>query len=93
MFYNTFQGIAFQQNKNLEVDSEVDSKEDSKEGSEKLMEDLEKVLYPCVGLQSQDGSVEVNFGHKKFKYAGNLFLMISDLPLFNLFYFNITIYE
>ena len=57
------------------------------------MEVLEKGLYPCVGLQSQDGSVEVNFGHKKFKYAGNLFLMISDLPLFNLFYFNITIYE
>jgi len=57
------------------------------------LEVLEKGLYPCVGLQSQDGSVEVNFGHKKFKYAGNLFLMISDLPLFNLFYFNITIYE
>jgi len=74
-------------------DSEEDSEEDSKEDSEKLMEVLEKGLYPCVGLQSQDGSVEVNFGHKKFKYAGNLFLMISDLPLFNLFYFNITIYE
>ena len=57
------------------------------------MEVLEKGLYPCVGLQSQGGVVEVNFGHKKFKYAGSLFLIISDLPLFNLFYFNITIYE
>ena len=38
---------------------------------------LEKGLYPCVGLQSQDGSVEVNFGHRKFKYTGNLFLTIS----------------
>ena len=55
---------------------------------EDLKEVLEKGLYPCVGLQSQDGVVEVNFNHKKFKYAGNLFLMISDFPLFNLFYFN-----
>ena len=38
---------------------------------EDLKEVLEKGLYPCVGLQSQDGSVEVNFGHKKFKYTGN----------------------
>ena len=35
------------------------------------MEVLKKGLYPCVGLQSQDGVVEVNFGYKKFKYAGN----------------------
>ncbi|RIB27519.1 hypothetical protein C2G38_1764958 [Gigaspora rosea] len=26
------------------------------------------ILYPCVGFRSQDGSVEVNFGHKQFKY-------------------------
>ncbi|RIB26953.1 concanavalin A-like lectin/glucanase domain-containing protein [Gigaspora rosea] len=30
---------------------------------------LEGTLYPCVGLGSQGGSVEVNFGSKKFKYA------------------------
>ena len=58
---------------------------------EDLKEVLEKGLYPCVGLQSQDGVVEVNFSHKKFKYAGNLFLMISDFSLFNLIYFNNTI--
>ena len=52
MFYNTFQGIAFQ---DLEKD---------------LTEDL---MYPCIGMISQDGSVEVNFGYRKFKYAGNLF--------------------
>ncbi|GES94386.1 ran-binding protein [Rhizophagus clarus] len=32
-------------------------------------QDLEgNLLYPCVGFKSQGGSVEVNFGHKKFKY-------------------------
>jgi len=59
MFYNTFQGIAFQ-------DLEKDLTED-------LIEVLEKGLNPCIGMISQDGSVEVNFGYRKFKYAGNLF--------------------
>ena len=59
IFYNTFKGIAFQ-NENLEDLKEV----------------LGKGLYPCVGLKSQGGSVEVNFGHKKFKYAGNFILII-----------------
>ncbi|KAF0345087.1 SPRY-domain-containing protein [Gigaspora margarita] len=26
-------------------------------------------LYPCVGLRSQGGSIEVNFGSRKFKFA------------------------
>ena len=34
--------------------------------------DLKDILYPCVGLGSQGGSIEVNFGHKKFKYAGKV---------------------
>ena len=42
--------------------------EDSEEDLKKV---LEKGLYPCVGMVSQGGSVEVNFGHKMFKYAGN----------------------
>ncbi|RIB19029.1 hypothetical protein C2G38_1301160 [Gigaspora rosea] len=29
---------------------------------------LKNKLYPCVGLRSQDASVEANFGHNKFKY-------------------------
>ncbi|KAF0542533.1 SPRY-domain-containing protein [Gigaspora margarita] len=29
------------------------------------------ILYPCVGLRSHGASIEVNFGHKKFKYAIN----------------------
>ena len=79
MFYNTFQGIAFQQNKNLKENLEKDSEESSEEDStEDLVEVLEKGLYSCIGMTSQDGSVEVNFGHKKFKYTGNLFLIISD---------------
>ncbi|CAG8649205.1 1592_t:CDS:2 [Funneliformis caledonium] len=32
-------------------------------------QDLKDFLYPCVGMFSQDGFIEVNFGHKKFKYA------------------------
>ncbi|KAF0535480.1 SPRY-domain-containing protein [Gigaspora margarita] len=32
-----------------------------------LPEDLNSSLYPCVGL-SQGGSVEINFGQKKFEY-------------------------
>ncbi|RIB06523.1 concanavalin A-like lectin/glucanase domain-containing protein, partial [Gigaspora rosea] len=33
--------------------------------------DLKGTLYPCVGLRSQGGSIEVNFGSRKFKFAGN----------------------
>ncbi|CAG8477157.1 8622_t:CDS:2 [Acaulospora morrowiae] len=29
---------------------------------------LEGDLYPCVGMKSYGGSIEVNFGHKKFEY-------------------------
>ncbi|RIB07721.1 concanavalin A-like lectin/glucanase domain-containing protein, partial [Gigaspora rosea] len=32
---------------------------------------LNGTLYPCVGLGLQGESIEVNFGSKKFKYAGN----------------------
>ncbi|RIB09735.1 hypothetical protein C2G38_247696 [Gigaspora rosea] len=31
--------------------------------------DLKDILYPCVGSWSQDASIELNFGHKKFKYT------------------------
>ena len=34
--------------------------------------DLKGILYPCVGLKSQGGSIEGNFGHKKFKYTGKV---------------------
>ncbi|RIB26133.1 concanavalin A-like lectin/glucanase domain-containing protein [Gigaspora rosea] len=30
---------------------------------------LKGTLYPCVGLRSQGGSIEVNFGSRKFKFA------------------------
>ncbi|RIB20716.1 concanavalin A-like lectin/glucanase domain-containing protein [Gigaspora rosea] len=33
---------------------------------------LKGTLYPCVGLGSQGGSIEVNFGSRKFKFAANL---------------------
>ncbi|KAF0369765.1 SPRY-domain-containing protein [Gigaspora margarita] len=29
---------------------------------------LKNNLYPCIGLRSQDASIEANFGRKKFKY-------------------------
>ncbi|RIB10311.1 hypothetical protein C2G38_2146141 [Gigaspora rosea] len=32
------------------------------------LDDLKNNLYPCIGLRSQDASVEANFGRKKFKY-------------------------
>ncbi|KAF0441076.1 SPRY-domain-containing protein [Gigaspora margarita] len=37
----------------------------------KASEDLEEKWYPYVGLRSQDGSIEVNFGtgDRKFKYS------------------------
>ena len=34
--------------------------------------DLKGILYPCVGLKSQGDYIEINFGHKKFKYAGKI---------------------
>ncbi|RIB19753.1 concanavalin A-like lectin/glucanase domain-containing protein, partial [Gigaspora rosea] len=27
-----------------------------------------KDLYPCIGLRSYNGDIELNFGHTKFKY-------------------------
>ncbi|RIB07164.1 concanavalin A-like lectin/glucanase domain-containing protein [Gigaspora rosea] len=38
------------------------------------LDDLKNNLYPCIGLRSQDASVEANFGRKKFKYL----TMIND---------------
>ncbi|RIB09571.1 concanavalin A-like lectin/glucanase domain-containing protein, partial [Gigaspora rosea] len=32
---------------------------------------LKGTLYPCVGLRSQGGYIEVNFGSRKFKFTGN----------------------
>ncbi|RIB30700.1 concanavalin A-like lectin/glucanase domain-containing protein, partial [Gigaspora rosea] len=32
---------------------------------------LKGTLYPCVGSRSQGGSFEINFGIRKFKFAGN----------------------
>ncbi|RIB04874.1 hypothetical protein C2G38_2119704 [Gigaspora rosea] len=29
------------------------------------LDDLKNNSYPCIGLRSQDASVEANFGHKK----------------------------
>ncbi|KAF0469183.1 SPRY-domain-containing protein [Gigaspora margarita] len=29
---------------------------------------LKNKLYPCIGLRSQNASIEANFGHNKFKY-------------------------
>ncbi|RIB30772.1 concanavalin A-like lectin/glucanase domain-containing protein [Gigaspora rosea] len=37
-----------------------------------LPNDLEGNLYPCIGFRSQGGSVEVNFGDRKFEYSGKL---------------------
>ncbi|RIB14658.1 hypothetical protein C2G38_2194460 [Gigaspora rosea] len=34
-----------------------------------LPDDLDDILYPCVGFRSQGGSVEVNFGDRKFEYS------------------------
>ena len=45
----------------------------------KQSKDLKGNLYPCVGLKSQGDSVEVNFGHKKFKYTGILFLIVFNI--------------
>ncbi|RIB22775.1 concanavalin A-like lectin/glucanase domain-containing protein, partial [Gigaspora rosea] len=32
---------------------------------------LKGTLYPCVALWSKGQAIEVNFGSRKFKYAGN----------------------
>ncbi|RIB13267.1 concanavalin A-like lectin/glucanase domain-containing protein [Gigaspora rosea] len=34
-----------------------------------LPDKFEGILYPCIGFRSQGGSIEVNFGHEKFKYS------------------------
>ncbi|KAF0441704.1 SPRY-domain-containing protein [Gigaspora margarita] len=39
-------------------------------GSGIAFRNLKGTLYPCVGLRSQGGSIEVNFGSRKFKFAG-----------------------
>ena len=49
---------------------------------DKDLKKLKGALYPCVVLRSQDGSLEVNFGHKKFKYTGNFILMYLTFSYF-----------
>ncbi|RIB20234.1 hypothetical protein C2G38_2141269 [Gigaspora rosea] len=49
-------------------------------------ENSKKILYPCVGLRSQGGSIEINFGgDRMFKYSDQL---LEDYPndLFALMY-------
>ncbi|RIB13453.1 hypothetical protein C2G38_2098267 [Gigaspora rosea] len=41
------------------------------------LNDLKNNLYPCIGLRSQDASVEANFGHKKFKYLSKYLFNIK----------------
>ncbi|KAF0562002.1 SPRY-domain-containing protein [Gigaspora margarita] len=41
------------------------------------LRDLKNKLYPCIGLRG--GSIETNFGHKKFKYAALTDDDISDV--------------
>ena len=55
----------------MEENSEEDLEDSEEDSEEDLKKVLEKGMYPCVGMKSQGGSVEVNFGHKMFKYAGN----------------------
>ncbi|RIB25855.1 concanavalin A-like lectin/glucanase domain-containing protein [Gigaspora rosea] len=38
-----------------------------------VLRDLKDNLYPCIGFRG-GGSIETNFGHKKFKYAGMFYL-------------------
>ncbi|RIB20274.1 concanavalin A-like lectin/glucanase domain-containing protein [Gigaspora rosea] len=38
---------------------------------------LKNNLYPCIGLRSQDASVEANFGHNKFKYLSKFYLTLN----------------
>ncbi|KAF0504235.1 SPRY-domain-containing protein [Gigaspora margarita] len=44
-----------------------ESEEDSDLGI--AFRNLKGTLYPCIGLRSQGGSIEVNFGSRKFKFA------------------------
>ncbi|CAG8690807.1 7701_t:CDS:2, partial [Funneliformis mosseae] len=39
---------------------------------------LKSSLYPCVKIESQDGEIKVNFGHKKFKYTGEYKKVFAD---------------
>jgi len=57
------------------------------------LRDLKGVLYPCVGLKSQGGAVEANFGHKKFKYAGNIYYHLMFFNIFYIFVLIILFYE
>ncbi|RIB27400.1 hypothetical protein C2G38_2061993, partial [Gigaspora rosea] len=40
-------------------------------------DDLKNNLYPCIGLRSQDASVDANFGCKKFKYLSKFLFNIN----------------
>ncbi|RIB26990.1 hypothetical protein C2G38_2063349 [Gigaspora rosea] len=40
------------------------------------LDDLKNNSYPCIGLRSQDASVETNFGCKKFKYLSKFLFNI-----------------
>ncbi|RIB29235.1 hypothetical protein C2G38_2057344, partial [Gigaspora rosea] len=41
------------------------------------LDDLKNNSYPCIGLRSQDASVEANFGCKKFKYLSKFLFNIK----------------
>ncbi|RIB16603.1 hypothetical protein C2G38_2090480 [Gigaspora rosea] len=41
------------------------------------LDDLKNNSYPCIGLRSQDASVEANFGRKKFKYLNKILFNIK----------------
>ncbi|RIB25749.1 hypothetical protein C2G38_416509 [Gigaspora rosea] len=40
-------------------------------------DNLKNNSYSCIGLRSQDASVEANFGCKKFKYLSNFYLTLN----------------
>lgn len=46
-----------------------------------VLRDLKGILYPYVEFWSQGGSVEVNFGHKKFEYSAITDNDINDVLL------------
>ncbi|PKY59498.1 hypothetical protein RhiirA4_482287 [Rhizophagus irregularis] len=44
-----------------------------------VLRDLKGILYPYIEFWSQEGSVEVNFGHKKFEYSAIIDNDINDI--------------
>ncbi|RIB24571.1 hypothetical protein C2G38_2069649 [Gigaspora rosea] len=36
------------------------------------LDDLKNILYPCIGLRSQDASVEANFRYKKLTKVNDI---------------------